>query len=322
MGKYEEAKKKAKAAAAKGKSSKVNALNEELTDDEWEDSDDEDILGPAASGARVFGLSSRPMCKPEVENVPPPPVPDPTWTRVTRNGRATETNVEHIRAAWMDAKEDMVNSLSGWAHRTTIKLQSPRRQTLKKMVINSEVDLDRMLRTKCKIAGLAAAATSRKNNPDSKLPDIPLADDEIWALVDSGSTLNAAWIKKHFAAYARFVVSSKQQIRGDVATTAGGHELKHKGRCKVNTMIDDHEMPIVFSNLKVDVPILSVRRMVKLGNDVILTETGGSITNKLTGQKLTFIEADGTYWIKLEIHNLLMMLIWSIQSRRVLQGLE
>ena len=140
MGKYEEAKKKAKAAAAKGKSSKVNALNEELTDDEWEDSDDEDILGPAASGARVFGLSSRPICKPEVENVPPPPVPDPTWTRVTRNGRATETNVEHIRAAWMDAKEDMVNSLSGWAHRTTIKLQSPRRQTLKKGLQEQEND--------------------------------------------------------------------------------------------------------------------------------------------------------------------------------------
>ena len=68
------------------------------------------------------------------------------------------------------------------------------------------------------------------------------------------------------------VLSSKQQVRGDVATTAGGHELKQKGRCKVNTMINDHEMPIVFSNLKVDVPILSVRRMVKLGNDVIFTE--------------------------------------------------
>ena len=66
-------------------------------------------------------------------------------------------------------------------------------------------------------------------------------------------------------------------------------------------MIDDHEMPIVFSNLKVDVPILSVRRMVKLGNDVIFTEIGGSITNKMSGQKLTFIEADGTYWIKLKI---------------------
>ena len=66
-------------------------------------------------------------------------------------------------------------------------------------------------------------------------------------------------------------------------------------------MIDDHEMPIVFSNLKVDVPILSVRRMVKLGNDVIFTETGGSITNRLTGQKLTFIEADCTYCIKLKV---------------------
>ena len=79
----------------------------------------------------------------------------------------------------MDAKEDMVNSLSGWADRTTIKLQSPKKQTLKKMVINSELDLDRMSKTKCKIASLSAAATNRKNHPDSKLPDIPLADDEV-----------------------------------------------------------------------------------------------------------------------------------------------
>ena len=60
-------------------------------------------------------------------------------------------------------------------------------------------------------------------------------------------------------------------------------------------------MPIVFSNIKVDVPILSVRRMVKLGNDVIFTESGGTITNRASGDVLHFIEAEGTYWIKLKI---------------------
>ena len=60
-------------------------------------------------------------------------------------------------------------------------------------------------------------------------------------------------------------------------------------------------MPIAFSNIKVDVPILSVRRMVKLGNDVIFTESGGAITNRATGNVLHFIEAEGTYWIKLKI---------------------
>ena len=65
--------------------------------------------------------------------------------------------------------------------------------------------------------------------------------------------MNAAWIKKHFPDYAKYIISSKQQVRGDVATTAGGHELKHKDRCKINTTIDDFEVPIAISNLKVDV---------------------------------------------------------------------
>ena len=86
-----------------------------------------------------------------------------------------------------------------------------------------------------------------------------------------------------------------------MATTAGGHELKHKGRCKVNAEIQGIDMPIAFSNIQVDVPILSVRRMVKLGNDVIFTESGGTITNRTTGTQLNFIEAEGTYWIKLKI---------------------
>ena len=151
------------------------------------------------------------------------------------------------------------------------------------------------------ISSIAAATSSKKNSPDVALPDLPLEDDEIWALVDSGSTLNAAWIKKHFPKYASLIIASKQQMRGDVATTAGGHELKHKGRCKVNTVISGIDVPIAFSNMKVDVPILSVRRMVKSCKDVVFTESGGTIKNRVTGQTLQFIEADGTYWIKLKV---------------------
>ena len=40
-----------------------------------------------------------------------------------------------------------------------------------------------------------------------------------------------------------------------MATTAGGHELKHKGRCKVNTIINGIDVPIAFDNIKVDVPM-------------------------------------------------------------------
>ena len=111
MGTYEEAKKKAKAAAAKGKSSNANAHKEEATDDELEDSEDEDILGPAAASTRVFAITSRSKTQPVHTDVAPPPAPDPTWTRPTRT--------------------------------------------------ESELALDRMLNTTCKIAGLVAAATDK-----------------------------------------------------------------------------------------------------------------------------------------------------------------
>lgn len=184
---------------------------------------------------------------------------------------------------------------------TNIRVQNSNKKDLSKFTIKSEIDLERMLKTRCRVAGLAHAATTKKKNSDAKLPDLPLEDDEVWALVDSGSTLNAAWIKKHFPQWMRHTISSKQQLRGDIATTAGGHELKHHGRCKVETVICGLDMPITFSNIKVDVPILSVRRMVKLGNDVVFTESGGTITNRSTGAILTFVEAEGTYWIKLKV---------------------
>ena len=63
----------------------------------------------------------------------------------------------------------------------------------------------------------------------------------------------------------------------------------------MNTVISGIDVPIAFSNMKVDVPMLSVRRMVKLGNDVVFTESGGTIKNRVTGQTLKLIEADGTY---------------------------
>ena len=53
--------------------------------------------------------------------------------------------------------------------------------------------------------------------------------------------------------------------------------------------------------MNVDVPMFSVRRMVKLGTDVVFTESGGTIKNIVTGQTLKFVEADGTYWIKLKV---------------------
>ena len=116
----------------------------------------------------------------------PPPTPDPSWTRPARTVIEDTADDDRVHAAWVEAKEDLVNHLSGCAHKTTIKIQDPAKRTLKQVKINSGIDIDRMLQTKCKISSIAAATSSKRNSPDAALPDLPLEDDEVWALVDSG----------------------------------------------------------------------------------------------------------------------------------------
>ena len=78
------------------------------------------------------------------------------------------------------------------------------------------------------------------------MPDIPLEDDEMVALVDSGSTLNAANIAKHFKRYVGQIITSRAQAMGESATTAGGHKLVNEGRCRIEATVNGEAFPIPF----------------------------------------------------------------------------
>ena len=119
--------------------------------------------------------------------------------------------------------------------------------------------------------------------------------------MDSGSTTNAAWIKEHFPEYLQYIIPSEAQARGDSATTAGGHELRNEGRCRVETKVDGHDFPVAFQNMRVDVPILSVRKYVKSGFAFHFSEEGGYMESKTNGKKFWFIESDGAFWIKMKV---------------------
>ena len=53
--------------------------------------------------------------------------------------------------------------------------------------------------------------------------------------------------------------------------------------------------------MEVEVPIISVRKIVKQGNDVRFYEDGGTISNKDSGRVLKFYEHDGVYFLKLKV---------------------
>ena len=126
--------------------------------------------------------------------------------------------------------------------------------------------------------------------------------DEVLCLVDSGSTINAAWIEKHFPQYAKMIHSTEASRRGDTATTACGMELKNKGRCAVHGTVDDLPFSVAFKDMEVELPILSVRKMVRRNNDVRFSGKGGTIRNKNTGRVLKFYEHEGVYFLKLKVN--------------------
>ena len=55
------------------------------------------------------------------------------------------------------------------------------------------------------------------------------------------------------------------------------------------------------TNMKVDVPVASVRTFVRNGNDVQFYDGGGRVTNRENGAVLPFVEMGGVYFLKLRI---------------------
>ena len=61
------------------------------------------------------------------------------------------------------------------------------------------------------------------------------------------------------------------------------------------------EVSLGFTHMKVDVPVVSVRALVRNGNDVQFFEGGGKVTNRENGAEIPFVEMGGVYFLKLKI---------------------
>ena len=142
-GKYEEAKAKAKAAAAK----RVNALGGEDAEDdntegEWEDSEAEESF---RAGIRALvGTDCRCGCDGDDDLV---------------CGRCEE--FEGDDGEYGDDEEQMLNTLNQWAHRTVFKLKNRQGKEVRKFVVSTEQQLDQMLGSRSRIAKIAKG---KKNN--------------------------------------------------------------------------------------------------------------------------------------------------------------
>ena len=133
------------------------------------------------------------------------------------------------------------------------------------------------------------------------LAEIQLENDEILALIDTGATVHAADSEIHFRDYAGHVKQTPASRRGDGAVTAGGHLLENRGKFTVKALADGQDVENPFVDMKVQMPILAVKKMIKKGTKMLIEEDGGTLFNSRTNQRLNFLEHSGLWFMKLKV---------------------
>ena len=68
---------------------------------------------------------------------------------------------------------------------------------------------------------------------------------------------------------------------------------------ELNVELDGQSVTIKLSELPVQCPILSVRKIVKRGSMVVFQNQGGYIVHNATGRKINFVERDGVYFVRM-----------------------
>ena len=300
-GKYEIAK-------AKAKKARVNQLDGQETDqdanteaDDWEDSD-ADLTGPNMGQVRALWRNGCCEDKCGCESIKRLALSDDDDIVLCNSWDHLDADSEPEEETTVDSESESVHeAFQSWAHKLSMEFK-PSPTPSEPVQVESVDQLEQLLKTKSRVAKVAASPGKRKMKKfRNALPNSPIEDDEMVVLVDSGATINAAHIPTHFTDCRSSIVASHDSQVGAAATTAGGHQLVNEGRCKVDTQLDGMAFPIVFQNMKVDVPILSVRKYVKGGWNFSFGEDGGTMVNRTTGKTFNFIEAEGAYWIKVKV---------------------
>ena len=206
--------------------------------------------------------------------------------------------------------EQLTDNLNNWAHTVHRKPKKSKATAVPKsldvwdtITVKSEADLDKLLQKCPKLAALPANDRKIRKALRSMPAELICGPDETLCLMDSGSTVNAAWIEKHFPAYAKLVQSTPASRGGDYATTAGGQKLMNKGRCVVQATAGGMEFSPAFKDMETELPILSVRKIVRQNNDVQFGRRGGTIKNQKSGRTIKFHEYQGVYFLKLKVRN-------------------
>ena len=177
-----------------------------------------------------------------------------------------------------------------------IKAPTPTKTPNKPVTIRDEKDL-------VKLAGKIHALPSHNKGVAKafkKISHVDVAEDEMLAMVDSGSFIHAIDAENHLPGHPIEWLSDEESRKGAAETACGGI-LRRLGLVRCHGTVDGHNVEIQWNHMRVKCPILSVLRLTKEGNEVIIRDDGGEIVNKASGKRIPFFQHNGVYDLRLQV---------------------
>ena len=131
-----------------------------------------------------------------------------------------------------------------------------------------------------------------------KISKITLEPDERLVMVDSGSFCHAIDAEAELPNHAILTLSPTDRC-SDAESACGGI-MKRLGKVRTKGLVDGHALDVKWNFMKVKVPILSVRKLVRDNHNVKFRRDGGYILNLQTRERIPFFEHQGVYYLKMK----------------------
>ena len=213
-----------------------------------------------------------------------------TWDKA-QCGPPPNKGIAQINAfAGLDDEEPLADSLNKWAHAVIDEKQKISQKQRKK---NSRKPLD-LNAVKALPSDFASLAKIAKNHPGNHL----LKPGEQWMIMDSGANLDAANIVEHFPEYVHLIEQNTSNDGG--AECASGDVVRCRGTVRVDGSLDGQSTSIHFRDMKIKMPIASMKKRVEGadGYDVFITEGGAVMKHRKNGALVKLYDRGGVYFAK------------------------
>ena len=275
------------------KKGKLNQFQSE--EFEFEDTEDEDSIGELACG--LFAPVTRGTKWTQAQySYGCDPAQCSTHTINSFADLADDKKVEveeHCEPPKPSDLANTVESLNQWAHRINIA-RSTKKDKKKINVLKTTKDIEDLIKPlSWDINELNKCA---KLCPSNKL----LKPGERWLLMDTGANIDAADIEAHFPEYSNLISNCDVPSASAGAECASGTLVRAEGSALVHGSLDGHRDAIDFKHMKIKIPIASMKNRVAGpdGYDVFITEEGGALRHRRTGDVIQMFDRSGVYFCK------------------------